>query len=212
MSRLLIAALLAVGVAAPAFAQGLRDSTPTPLYRPGNPFVPAISQFGPQAALPGAVTPIRPWRGPIWGGPVWGGPVWGGWGGVYNPYFASPYTWGWGMGEPTMDYGRPLVAPPLQGVGGSAGTELVINPELAAELTVELPAVAKVTLNGRAVDTSGKTVTLSSPQLKAGETYTFDVKANWTTDGRQYMWERVVTLGSGERSKMAVARGFPIKD
>jgi uncharacterized protein (TIGR03000 family) len=207
MNRLTLAALLVPCVAWPALAQGLRDTTPTPLYRPGNPFLPAISQFGPQAAWPGAIVPTVPWAG-------------AGWGGGYYPYYGSylgygygsPYYWGWGMSQPYMDYGRLLQAPPLDGAGKTDSTQVVINPQLPAELTLAFPADATVTLNGRAVKGSGKTQTLTSPPLKAGEAYTFNVKADWTADGQKYEWERVVTLGSGEHSKVAIARGFPVKD
>jgi uncharacterized protein (TIGR03000 family) len=179
------------------------------MYRPANPYFPSLSNFGPQAGWPGVIAPTRPWVMP---------PL-GGWYGGYSPYYpgsfyGSPYVWGWGMSEPSLDYVRPLQAPPLQGVGGngSSGTQLVVNPELPAELTLEFPADAAVTLNGQAVKGSGKTQTLTSPPLKAGETYTFDVAANWTADGKKYEWDRTVTLGSGERSKVAVARGFPTKE
>jgi uncharacterized protein (TIGR03000 family) len=225
MSRLSLAVLLVPCVAVPALAQGLRDTTPTPLYRSANPFVPPLMSWGPQAAWPGAVAPIQPWARPAlvaW--PGWG---WGGgynpytMGGIYNPYYASPYTWGWGMSEPSADYwARSTQPPPLQGAGGSGAgagtgveTQLVVNPELPAELTLEFPADAAVTLNGRAAEgSSGRTQTLTSPPLRAGESYTFDVKANWTADGKKYEWERTVTLGSGERSKVAVARGFPVNN
>ena len=209
MSRLSLAALLVPCVAAPALAQGLRDTTPTPMYRPANPYFPSLSNFGPQAGWPGVIAPTRPWVLPPGGG----------WYGGYSPYYpgsfyGSPYVWGWGMSEPSLDYVRPIQAPPLQGAGGNgpSGTQLVVNPELPAELTLEFPADAAVTLNGQAVQGSGRTRTLTSPQLKAGETYTFDVKANWTADGKKYEWERTVTLGSGERSKVAVARGFLAKE
>jgi uncharacterized protein (TIGR03000 family) len=216
MSRLLFAALFVFCASAPALGQGLRTATPPPLLRPANPFVPPIAQFGPRAAWPGAVAPVWPAR-PVWGG-GWGG-GWGGVynpyfsGGVYNPYFASPYTWGWGMSEPSMNYVRPLQAPPLQGAGvNTSETQLVINPELPAVLALEFPADAAVTLNGKAVEGSGKSQTLTSPPLRAGESYTFDVKANWTADGKKFEWERTVTVGSGDRSKVAVARGFPVRD
>ncbi|HVK16765.1 MAG TPA: TIGR03000 domain-containing protein [Fimbriiglobus sp.] len=209
MSRLSLAALLVPCVVAPALAQGLRDTTPTPLYRPGNPYIPSLANFGPRAGFPGAIAPTRPWVMP---------PL-GNWYGGYSPYYpgsfyGSPYVWGWGMSEPSMDYGRPLTAPPLQGAGGtgSSGPQVVVNPELPAELSLEFPVDAAVTLNGKAVEGSGKARTLTSPPLKPGEAYTFDVKANWTADGKKYEWDRTVTLGSGERSKVAIARGFPVRD
>jgi uncharacterized protein (TIGR03000 family) len=214
MSRLSLAALLVPCVAVPALAQGLRDTTPTPLYRPANPFVPPIMHWGPQAAWPGAVAPVQPWARPVLVG--WGGvynPYFAG--GIYNPYYASPYTWGWGMSDPSPDYwARSTQPPPLQGTGGTGtpGTQLVVNPELPAELTLEFPADATVTLNGQAVKGSGATRTLTSPPLSVGGSYTFDVKANWTADGKQYEWGRTVTVGSGDRSKVTVARGFPVKD
>ena len=214
---MLLAAVVLPLAALPALGQGIRDTTPPALVRPINPYLPAISQIGPAAGRPGAILPAYTWGRP-WA-PAWT-PYWSG---GYYPYpnypyatgiyYGSPYYGGWGMSGPTMDYGRPLQAPPLQGAGvSSQDAALVVNPELPAELTVQFPASAEVTLNGAAAKGEGATRTLTSPPLKAGESHTFDVKAKWTADGKRYEWERTVTLGSGERSKVTVARGFPVKD
>jgi uncharacterized protein (TIGR03000 family) len=204
MTRLLAAALIPL-TAAPALAQGLRDTRPTPQYFPGSPFRPPIADFGPRAGLPGMVVPTRPWVVP----PGWG------WYGGYSPFFpgsfyGSPYVaWGWGLPEPAMDRLTPTTPPPLQGAGTG---DLTIIPELPAELTLEFPADARVWLNGEAVDGEGKTRTLRSPPLRPGEGHTFNVRAEWTADGRRFEWERTVTLNSGQRSRVTVARGFPVSD
>jgi uncharacterized protein (TIGR03000 family) len=83
---------------------------------------------------------------------------------------------------------------------------------LTAELTIEFPADAEVSVNGTAVPGSGKVRTLSSPVLRTGLTHTFAVIARWTQDGQKYEWERSVTLGPGERSRITVARGFLVSD
>ena len=195
--RHLLTVGLALLVAAPALAQGIRTGPPATAFRPVFPGV----QPGP---LPVRPWPYRPAFFPGFGYPM-GGPVYYpfGTGAYYGPttsYYAP--TTGFGTGPS-------LVAPPLQGAGGSTP---VVDPELVAELTIEFPADAEITVNGEAAPGSAPARTLTSPPLKAGMAQTFAVKARWTKDGQRYEWERTVTLGPGERSRITVARGFLVSD
>ncbi len=53
--------------------------------------------------------------------------------------------------------------------------------------------------------------TISSPILKAGNRYTFHIKAGWTVKGETYGYNRDVTLEAGARSRLLVLSGTPAK-
>jgi uncharacterized protein (TIGR03000 family) len=153
---------------------------------------------------------VRPWPYRPATFPAW--PYYGGLG--YYP-FAPSVLYG-----PSYSYYTPasgfstqpsLIPPPLEGAGATPMSAPVSNnPELAAVLTFVFPAAADVRVNGVAVPGEGKVRTMQSPPLRTGLAHTFDVKARWTIDGQAYEWERTVTLGPGERSRITVARGFPV--
>lgn len=209
-----LAALVAALTAAPAFGQGFSQPLPTPppVPVPGTRmFYPAASPFTPPYFhAPMGRRGFTPWAGygfaPVYGH-GWG---WGGFGPYYAPAFGYPYgtasSWG------TSFYG-PTTAPPLMGAG-TVGRDVPapLNPALTAELTVEFPAPAEVWLNGSPAPGEGAVRTLTSPPLAAGRSYSFAVRAKWESGGRKYEWERTVTLGPGDRSRITVARGFPVDD
>src|SRR5699024_5829325 len=92
-------------------------------------------------------------------------PWFGGYG--YYPYYWSsyPYTYdSWSMPA----YNAVPAAPVTQAPAPNGPPPIV--PELPAEWTIEFPADAAVTLNGRAVEGGGVVRKLSSPPLKPGET------------------------------------------
>ena len=193
--RYLLTLGLALLVTAPALAQGIRFSPTTVPFRP---IYPGVRP---------APLPVRPWpyRPPF--GPAYP---------VVGPVYAPIGPWGYyGPGvsyyPPTSGFstGPSLVAPPLQGAGSSSP---VVDPEMVAELTIEFPADAEITVNGEAVAGTAPARTLTSPPLRGGMAQTFAVKARWTKDGQKYEWERTVTLGPGERSRISVARGFLVSD
>jgi uncharacterized protein (TIGR03000 family) len=56
--------------------------------------------------------------------------------------------------------------------------------ENKALLHVSLPADAELWLNGKRMGRTGPERDFISPQLQEGETYTYEIKARWTQDGR----------------------------
>jgi len=197
MTRIAIAFLSAGLLASAALGQGFNSPPPAV---PG-PFAP---RFG----------PVMPWGyGPglalNWSLPgVSGGlRIGGGLGLPYYSYFPPaiviPST------APAAPTASPITAPPLQGAGGTGPT---VGVEIAAELTIVFPVSANVTVNGNPVPGADQTVVLASPPLKAGERHTFKVVADWVIDGKKFEWDREVTLAAGERGRVSVTRGFPVKD
>ena len=184
--------LIAVIAASPVvgFAQGFSYPLPTPPPVPvsgTNQLYPAASPFTPPSM-------IRPWTG-FGNSPWWYGPS------VYA------YSYPWVYLPPTVRYSAPPPPPPLVGAGGPS--PVLITADLPATFTLEFPADVKLWLNGTPVPGEGRTRVLTAPTLKA---FTFAVRAEWTTDGTRYEWDRTVALSAGDKSRVTVLRGFPIKD
>lgn len=81
-----------------------------------------------------------------------------------------------------------------------------------ATLTLELPAAADVWLDGvKQPSSADATRVLTSPPLKLGASYIFNVRAEWTEGGTRYKTEQTSTVRAGERGKLTVYAGTPIK-
>lgn len=175
---------------------------------PGAPFPPV-----------GAV-PLR-YPGGIFGGfipPGYTGPgfpfsgVWGGYGYGYVPWFPF-YNF-----SPTPLYADPFrVQVPMNTFPTEPARPpepvVALANEFPARLTLEFPAAAEVWVNGKKRDESPSTEwTLTSPVLKSGESYTFEVKARWTAGGKTYEAERSVPVASGNRSRVLVVAGTQVRE
>ena len=125
--------------------------------------------------------------------------------------FGAPY-YGYGYGyAPTTSFGFPSLTadlPPIQ-----AGPNLAIGDEFPATLTREFPAPAEVWVNGKPGDGKPTTEwTLTSPLIKTGTEFTFDVKARWNLNGKTYEYTRTVNVASGNRSRALVVAGVEVKE
>lgn len=135
---------------------------------------------------------------------------------VFVPYpvFYPPF-WGGGFGPFAPVYYPPqvvvlpqpvVVLPPAPARVEDADRAAAQVP---AALTLELPAAADVWLDG--VKQSADTRTLSSAPLRIGESFTFRVRARWTESGTTYEAEAKSTVRAGERGKLTVYAGTPVK-
>lgn len=135
----------------------------------------------------------------------WGYPVAPGYGALYG---------GFGYGYPAggLNISPPVVVnQSVTNVNITNGPVVVPTREFPATLTVQLPRAAEVWLNGKKVsDEATEEHVLSSPVLKPGEQFTFEVKARWTTGGKTYEAKRTVTLDSGARSRLTVISGTEV--
>ncbi|VTT99164.1 unnamed protein product [Gemmataceae bacterium] len=232
MTRSALAALLLVALPAAAHAQPLSPgiaASPAGGFGSGGraPLAPGIAAspaggFGggwrspvPAAPSPIPLGPKYPCGGGVGGGfgpacPAPGFPFSGIWTGGYG-FGGAPY-YGYGFGyAPTTSFS--FVAPTYDPPPIQAGPNLAIGDEFPAVLTLEFPAAAEVWVNGKKGDGKPTTEwTLTSPLVKTGTEYTFDVKARWTVNGKTYEYTRTVNVGSGNRSRALVVAGVELKE
>ncbi|MFM8272588.1 MAG: hypothetical protein ACKODX_09670 [Gemmata sp.] len=201
-----LATLLAVGAFAASAAAQPGNLPLSPGVRPAGPYGPgAPAGVGPAAVAPGQQGVICfPATAP-WG---WAH----GWGG-YQTYSPLGCGLGYAFGG-YLPYGYAPLAPPPQAPAPGPRREptVVLANEFPATLVLQFPAAADVWLNGQAV--KGRAAderTLTSPVLKQGQRFTFEVKARWTRGGKTYESEQAVTLGPADRSRLFVVSGTEVK-
>ena len=214
MFRTLFALLALAGFAATAGAQpGNRGLPLAPGVHAGSPFGPGQPLYAnsphfthPHIAHPSVGRAIG------FGYPVFG---------TYRYGFGGyGYSYGYGgFGYPFGGYGyspyfnaAPILQPVVVGRAWRSAPTLAVANEFPATLTLQFPARAELWLNGDEVkDVTSDEHVLTSPVLKPGEQFTFDVKARWKVDGREYESTRAVTLGSGDRSRLFIVSGTEVK-
>jgi uncharacterized protein (TIGR03000 family) len=205
MSRFLLTAglLVALPQAAPAqsgIEGGIRRKPPAP-------------------PAPAPEPPRRPQRG-IGGGfcagfddelrPRLGYPYSGIWTGYERGY---PYPYGGGFGyAPATNFAPNFSAPDPAPEPIAPGRNLALE-EFPAVLVVEFPAPAEVWINGNKVAGKRNTVwTFTSPAIKVFSTYTFEVKGQWTRNGKTYEYTRSVDVTAGSRGRALVVGGTELKE
>ncbi len=87
-----------------------------------------------------------------------------------------------------------------------------LSGESKGSVTLQLPHAANVWLDGRELEGGpAREWVLSSPVLRPGEQYTLNVVARWEVDGKTYESTNKVTVGPGDRSRLAVISGTAVK-
>jgi len=90
---------------------------------------------------------------------------------------------------PAMSYREPMRASPAA-------------PADRAVLALQVPADAKIWVQGEATKQDGAVRTFVSPPLEPGKTYTYAVKAQWTENGKPVEQSQNVTVRAGNRSQL----------
>lgn len=210
-----LAALSAVALsAAAASAQPGRlplspGVTPASPIGPGTQFIRpqfnATPTFSPNVAGLQILPVMSPYGYPIT--PFYGNAV-----GPLNS-FGSGFGYGYGIGYPA---GGLFAVPPAINItqsvtnvsAGGPVSSVVPIKDLPATLTLQFPNAAEVWVNGKKVDGAAAVErVLTSPTLKDGEEYKFEVKARWQSGGKTYEATRTVTLGAGARSRLLIVSG-----
>jgi uncharacterized protein (TIGR03000 family) len=159
-----------------------------------------------------------------WGG-CYGGGWGGGYGGCYGGggYISGGCYGGMGMGYGsgiisggcygggTMMYGGGMIMPGAgvqPGTGtGTGGEKLKTNPRsketevlapTPATIVVELPADAKLSIDGEATTSTGSSRVFTSPELQPGREYHYTLKAEVVRDGKPVVVEQTVAVKAGQ--------------
>ncbi len=142
-------------------------------------------------------------------------------GGFVSPYrhgigypFSGVWLGGYGFGYPYY-VPAPAPVPVLVPTAPEPPSRppIILSNEFPAVLVLEFPAPAMVWVNGEKQSGDPATVwTLTSPVLKAGGEYTFEVKARWQSAGKAFEYNRSITVAGGKRSKALVVAGTQVKE
>jgi uncharacterized protein (TIGR03000 family) len=152
----------------------------------------------------------------------WGGCGWGGcyaYGGVgYGGYAYAGYG-GWGYAG--VGYGGAYLASAGGACATPAAPTKATAPVKAARLdsssvllAVNVPADAKVFINGHETTSTGERREYKSNNLKATETYAYRVRAEFVRDGKPVTEEQTVQLSPGQIGSFAftAASGAQLAD
>jgi len=145
-----------------------------------------------------------------------------GYGGCYGSSYSSAYGVGWGpaMGaapyaaipmtlnprytDPWMVYGRvnapPVVVVPAESTPAKPmETPIAPKPKegMSANLKFQLPADAKLYVDGRLTTIGGTERAFTTPPLAEGSKYYYDVKAEMIVDGKPVVAEKRVVVVAG---------------
>lgn len=204
--------------AGPAAAQSIYPPPPPP-WTPAQPpeRSPIVAGGGPATTEPVAPVAVgtRPY-GPGYGYGVtyFGWPVVPYYGGVaYGPAFSGLGVYGLSSRYGNAGYG--LTGPPQEAAireelrRQQAEQKAAAGPR--ARLALVFPARAEVWLDGKAVPGNESEWVLTSGPLEEGQSHTFAVKARWTVAGQQYEWERTANVTAGEKGRVVVFGGTPVK-
>ena len=213
MTRLLVAGVL---LALPAVAS-TQGNTSFPSGYPvvvGPPMLDGYVVNGPpitdgvSALYP--VQTVAPPRFSVGGGSMSGYPaVWvpsGSWGYAYYQWPVYPVY------VPT----NPAPPPPRRGQSLSVYPQLSAptqtQTQTKATLVVQLPAAGEIWVDGKKVDGEQATEwTLTSPELKAGESHTFEVKGRWKSGKKTFETSQSVSVAAADRYRVIVVSGTEIK-
>jgi uncharacterized protein (TIGR03000 family) len=206
MTRYLLAALVVLAAGAAANAQYTVPLTTAS----------GVGGFGGtfRPATPGMVAPGAPMIDPRFSAGITVGhrifpSDWVG----YNPY-APFYGYGYTYVPPVAVVEVPVVPVVVtpQRPARPALAPVELSNEFPATLVMQFPSDAEVWVDGKKQKGDADTEwTLTSPVLKAGGEYTFDVKGRWKSGGKTYEAQRSVTVAGGERKRVLVVSGTEVR-
>jgi uncharacterized protein (TIGR03000 family) len=73
---------------------------------------------------------------------------------------------------------------------------------IPASVVIKAPAEVKVTVNGQATALAGMEQRFATPPLEVGRTYSYEMVATTTRDGKEMSQTRKVLVRAGEESRV----------
>jgi uncharacterized protein (TIGR03000 family) len=100
-------------------------------------------------------------------------------------------------------YASPAVYPPVPlPTAGPSSAPAPLPAAAPANVVVQAPADAEVWFDDYKTRQTGGQRTFTSPPLQAGRTFTYEVKARWTQDGKPVEKAQKVKVQGGETSQV----------
>ncbi|HEY2760746.1 MAG TPA: TIGR03000 domain-containing protein, partial [Pirellulales bacterium] len=123
---------------------------------------------------------------------------------IYDGPAATPSMQGPGNG-PNNPPSPPTPGPAAEGAPTPMTGEIYnsLNGSQTALLNVNVPAEAKIFVNGTATTSTGSDRQFVSRGLTAGNRYAYEVRAEYTKDGKAVNETKTVTLGPGQMVNLA---------
>ena len=133
--------------------------------------------------------------------------------------------WGWAVGWAYQTYSvrvgytyvfggilQPAIPEPPPQPPRKPEPLIVFSEELPASLTMQFPSPADVWLDGKKVTTKPTEVQeLTTPSIPIDRTFTFNVKARWSSGGKTYETKRAIAVKPGEQSRLLVVSGEEVE-
>jgi uncharacterized protein (TIGR03000 family) len=127
-------------------------------------------------------------------------PIWGGFGGYsYYPYYPT-----YGYSQPNVIVNNNYIFPEPY-IPSRTLMELPPLPNShpnTARLTLAIPRGADVFVDGKKFEVAEAERTFESPDLKPGESFTFDVRVSWTENGKTVEEKRTLHVKAGEHQSL----------
>jgi uncharacterized protein (TIGR03000 family) len=138
-----------------------------------------------------------------WGGcyGCWGG-CYGCWGGCYGCYGCWGGYGGWGTGY-GYAYAAPIYAAPAIMTASAtriAAPMMAALPPDAARIVVDLPADARLFVDGQPTKSTASRRVLQSPGLEPGSRYSYLLRAELQRDGKKYQQTKKVAVRAGQET------------
>jgi uncharacterized protein (TIGR03000 family) len=163
--------------------------------------------------------------GGCYGGGCYGGGCYGGgWGGCYGGYSGRRMAGGWGYGgyawgySPRMggyayspggyNYASPMMADNQRYGDSSTDRSFYYSPgserRNEATIVVHLPADAKLTVDGKATQSTSDTRVFTSPPLEPGKTYHYTLRGEVNRNGKTLNAKKEVEVRAGRMSEVTL--------
>jgi uncharacterized protein (TIGR03000 family) len=142
------------------------------------------------------------YRGYGWGSPRYGGGYYG-----FNRDWYLPGDYGPSYGYDTGEYYYPSQGQTYYGGDyamdqGNMPTQDMTQGQNRAHIVLRVPTNAQVTFEGQPTTSQGPLRAYVSPPIDPNKDYTYNVKAQWTQDGRQVTQDRQVRVRAGQIARV----------
>jgi uncharacterized protein (TIGR03000 family) len=130
----------------------------------------------------------------------------------YAPTFVGTGPWDWnGLGLMPIYNAYPIVAPPVRPRPEPMPAPKKTQPTTgrAALIQLQVPADARVWLNGKQMKQGGSSRFFQTPPLAPTKSYCYELRVTWNENGRTVTATRKLTVQAGARQSLLILGDSP---